>query len=94
MIYKFINFKKLYADSTDALARGSKHYSLTTKKIEVFKFLDEHNLIHDFIKKSKKQLLRGLEEIEKRLDENDEETRKYITISKNQYRFIQQGHMG
>lgn len=80
--YGFINFKKLYIDSTDALARGSKHYSLTTKKIEVFKFLDEHNLIHDFTKKSKKQLLRGLEEIEKQLDENNEEIKKYILLVK------------
>lgn len=80
--YGFINFKKLYVDSTDALARGSKHYSLTQKKIEVFKFLDEHNLIHNFTKKSKKQLLSGLEEIEKRLDENDEEIKKYIRLAR------------
>ena len=80
--YGFINFKKLYVDSTDALARGSKQYSLTSKKIEVFKFLNEHDLIHDFSLKSKKRLLRELEEIGKTLDETDTEIKKYIRLVK------------
>lgn len=81
--YGFINFKKLYVDSTDALVRGSKQYSLTLKKIKVFKFLDKHDLIHDFSLKSKKRVLRRLEEIEKTLDESDEEIKKYIRLVKN-----------
>lgn len=81
--YGFINFKKLYIDSTDALARASKQYSLTSKKIEVFKFLDKHDLIHDFTLKSKKRFLKGLEEIEQRLDENEEEISKYIRLARS-----------
>lgn len=81
--YGFINFKKLYVDSTDTLVRGSKHYSLTPKKIEVFKFLNEYDLIHNFTQKSKKQLLNGLEEIENKLEENDEEIKKYIRLTRS-----------
>ena len=77
--YGFVNFLKLYVDSTDGLVRGSKNHILTTFKVETFGFLSEHDLIHDLTKNSKKRVLEGLEKLEKEYDENSEEI-KYIRL--------------
>ena len=85
--YGYINFLKLYIDSTDALVRASRNYILTDKKIEAFKFLNEHDIIHDLSKKSKKRLLEELERIEKE-DYCDEKIMKYIRLVRSNLNFF------
>lgn len=85
--YGFVNFLKLYVDSTDGLVRGSKNHILTTFKVETFEFLSEHDLIHDLTKNSKKRVLEGLEKLEKVYDENSEEI-KYIRLVRSNLDFF------
>ena len=47
--YGYVNFLKLYIDSTDALVRGSRNYIITKFKVESFEFLEKHDLIHDVV---------------------------------------------
>lgn len=85
--YGFVNFLKLYVDSTDGLVRGSKNYILTSFKVETFEFLEHHDLIHDLTKNSKKRVLEGLRKLEKEYDENSEEM-KYIRLVRSNLDFF------
>ena len=85
----YLDLVKLYVDSTDALVHGSKHYIITEFKVEAFEFLDEHNLIHDLTKNSKKRVLEELNNLEKEYDENNENL-KYIRLVRRNLDFFNQ----
>ena len=87
--YGYVNFLKLYIDSTDALVRGSRNYIITKFKVESFEFLEKHDLIHDLSKKSKKRVLEGLYDLEKE-SMADEKIMKYIRLVRSNLDFFNQ----
>lgn len=87
--YGYVNFLKLYIDSTDALVRGSRNYIITKFKVEAFEFLEKHDLIHDLSKKSKKRVLEGLYDLEKE-SMVDEKIMMYIRLIRSNLDFFNQ----
>lgn len=76
---ELMDFIHLFIDSTDAIVQGSRFHTINEKKIKAFKLLNEHSLLHDKSKKSKKRLLQGLDILYEENKDN-EETCKLIRI--------------
>lgn len=85
--YNYVNFIKLYIDSTDALVHGSMNYMINEDKIKAFELLKKYELIHDNTKASIKRLLNGLNEIKKEFPD-DEEIEKMIRLVQRNVRIF------
>ena len=73
----FLDFSRLYTDSTDAKINGSVHYKVGKDEIEGIKLMNELGLLHNRSVKQMKVYRRRLEKIKK---ENNSDTEMVKTI--------------
>ena len=70
---EFLDFDRLYTDSSDAKINGSVHYKVGQKEIDGLKLMKKYDLLHNRnikqIRKKKKKLLKIQKELPKDSDE-------------------------
>lgn len=74
---EYLDFRRIYCDSTDAKINGSVNYKVDLTDLKCFKLLDEWNLLHNGTANKMNKNRRKLEKLLKE-HEDDEEMVKYI----------------
>ena len=84
----YLDFRRIYCDSTDAKINGSRNYKVKLKDLECFKLLSEWNLLHNGKVEKMNKNHKKLEKLLKKYENDTEmvETIKYILKHYSLYR--------